>query len=147
MVVKPSLKELGAEIIQTVTLVNYEKRIDFDNRLSHVRDMINNNRYYRYLYIAFPFAVENAKRYCHLNGCIAEYAKDVTGHGTDVYMAMRSWCTAENENFGVACFSPDSRLVEFDHIHPDKTDFANAGEGSAMFMYVANDWLQMHSPG
>ncbi|MBO5454598.1 MAG: hypothetical protein J6A69_11665 [Clostridia bacterium] len=147
VIVKNEIEGLGTEIVQKVTLINYEKRIDFDNKLFHVKDMINKNRYLRYLYISFPFLVEKAKRYCHLNGCVCEYAKDVTGHGTDVYMAMRSWCAAENNDFGVACFSPDSTLVEFDHIHPDKTDFANAGDSSKMFMYVANDWLQMHCIG
>lgn len=138
---------LGAEIIQQVSLPDHEKRIDIDNRLSHVRDMINRNRYHRYLYYAFPFAVENCRRYCHLNGAVAEYAKDVTGHGTDVYMAVNEWCCAENGDHGVALMMLDSQLMEFDHIHPDKTDFGAAGDGSSMFAYVANDWLQMHTSG
>ena len=71
----------------------------------------------------------------------------MTGHGTDVYMAVNEWCCAENNNFGVALLMQDSQLMEFDHIHPDKTDFGNAGDGSAMFAYLANDWLQMHTPG
>ena len=37
--------------------------------------------------------------------------------------------------------------MEFDHTHPDKTDFGNAGVGSGMFAYLANDLLQMHIPG
>ena len=37
--------------------------------------------------------------------------------------------------------------MEFDHIHPDKTDFGDAGESSEIFVYVANDWLQRHIPG
>ena len=41
----------------------------------------------------------------------------------------------------------DSQLVEFDHIHPDKTDFGSTGDGSAIFAYLANDWLQMHTSG
>ena len=138
---------LGARILQTVTLPDHEKRIDMDNRLLHVRDMVNKNRYHRYLYYAFPFSVENCRRYCHLNGAVAEYAVDVTGHGTDVYMAVNEWCCAENGTFGTALMMLDSQLVEFDHIHPDKTDFANTGAGSQMFVYAANDWLQMHTPG
>ena len=39
------------------------------------------------------------------------------------------------------------RYVRFPCIHPDKTDFGDAGEGSQIFSYVANDWLQMHTPG
>lgn len=145
--VKTMEPHLQAEIVQTITLLEHEKRIDIDNQLYHVKDMVNKNRYYRYLYYAFPFAVENARRYCHLNGAVAEYAKDVTGHGTDVYMAVNEWCCAENTDYGVALMMLDSQLVEFDYIHPDKTDFGDAGEGSQMFMYVANDWLQMHTPG
>lgn len=145
--VKTRQPELGAELVQTITLPDHEKRIDFDNRISHAKDMVNRSRYYRYLYFAFPFDVENCRRYCHLNGAVAEYAADVTGHGTDVYMAANEWCCTENEAYGAALMMLDSQLVEFDHIHPDKTDFGNAGEGSAMFAYVATDWLQMHLPG
>ncbi|MBO5355508.1 MAG: hypothetical protein J6B09_05510 [Clostridia bacterium] len=144
---RTSLSELGAEIVQDVTLPHYEKRIDIDDQLHHVSDMINCNRYYRYLYYAFPFQVENCRRFCHLNGAVAEYAKDVTGHGTDVYMAVNEWCCSENDTFGVALMMRDTHMTEFDHIHADKTDFGNAGEGSQIFSYVANDWLQMHTPG
>ena len=145
--VKTKQQELGAELLQTVTLPNHEKRIDLDNRIFHAKDMFNQRRYYRYLYFAFPFAVENCRRYCHLNGAVAEYAVDVTGHGTDVYMDVNEWCCAENEDRGVALMMLDSQLMEFDHIHPDKTDFGNAGDGSQMFAYVATDWLQMHLSG
>lgn len=147
VVAKTEIPGLGAEMVMTVTLPNHEKRVDMDNCLYHVQDMVNKNRYYRYLYAAFPFKVENAHRYCNLNGAVAEYAKDVTGYSTDVYMATREWCCAENEDFGVALLMLDSQLMEFDHIHPDKTDFGNAGDGSQMFVYLANDWLQMHTPG
>lgn len=138
---------LGARIIQKISLPNHEKRIDLDNKLLHARDMFNRCRYYRYLYFAFPFKVEKARRYCHLNGTVAEYAVDVTGHGTDTYMAANEWCCAENSDWGVALMMADSQLVEFDHIHPDKTDFGDAGDGSQMYAYVANDWLQMHCSG
>jgi len=144
---KTEVPFLGAEILQTVTLPDHEKRIEIDNRLNHVTDMVNTNRYHRYLYYAFPFRVENCRRYCHLNGTMAEYAVDVTGHGSDVYMAVNEWCCAQNPDFGVALMLPDNQLVEFDHIHPDKTDFGAAGEGSQMYVYAANDWLQMHTSG
>ena len=147
VVVRTTQPQLGAEMEQTIILPGFEKRIDFDNRIFHARDMVNNHRYHRYLYFTFPFAVENCRRYCHLNGTVAEYAVDVTGHGTDVYMAANEWCCAENGDFGAALMMLDSQLVEFDHIHPDKTDFGNPGDGSQMFVYAATDWLQMHLPG
>ena len=147
VIVKTREQTLGVEMQQTITLPHHEKRIDIDNRMLHVKDMINRRRYVRYIYYAFPFAVDNCRRYCHLNGAVAEYAKDVTGHGTDTYMAINEWCCAENGEYGVALLTLDSQLMEFDHIHPDKTDFANTGDGSQMFAYVANDWLQMHTPG
>lgn len=136
-----------AEITQRVTLPVDEKRIDVDNFLLHVRDMVNTNRYYRYLYYAFPFSVPNAKRYCQLNGGIGEYAESLTGHGTDTYMSAHEWCCAENDSFGTALFLRDTQLMEFDHIHPDKTDCGAAGNGSEMYNYVSNDWLQMHLAG
>jgi len=139
--------ESGAAVIQQVTLPFYVKRIDMDCQLKHVSDMVNRNRYYRYGYYAFPFSVKKGKRYCHLNGCTAEYGKDITGHGTDVYMAANEWCAVENDNFGIGFFQADSTLVEFDHIHPDKTDFGDPGEGAALYSYVVNDWLQMHLTG
>lgn len=147
VVVRTQEQDLGAEIVQYISFPEHEKRIDIDNRLYHVKDMVNKNRYYRYLYNAFPFAVEDSRRYCHLNGAVAEYGVDVTGHGTDVYMAVNEWCCAENGDYGVALLMLDSQLMEFDHIHPDKTDFGDTGDSSQMFAYLANDWLQMHTPG
>ena len=82
-----------------------------------------------------------------MNGAVVEYGKDITGHGTDVYMAPRDWCCVENERFGVALLMKDSQLIEFDCIHSDKTDFGHLGDGSQIFSYIANDWLQMHTPG
>ncbi len=147
IVVKCFFEKLGASVVQTVTLPSYDKRVDFDNKIMHASDMINTDRYYRYLYIAFPFLVENPRRLCHMNGCVAEYAKSTSGYCTDVYMASDEWCCSENDDFGVALVLYDSYLMEFDRIHPDKTDFGNAGEGSGMFAYLANDWLQMHCAG
>lgn len=135
----------GAAICQQVTLPAHEKRIEIDNRLEHVRDLFNTNRYYRYAYYAFPFDLPGARRLCHLGGCVAEYGEDLTGHGTDVYMAANEWCCAQNGQRGVALMQLDSELVEFDHIHPDKTDFGNPGKGAQIFCYLANDWLQMHA--
>ncbi len=138
----------GADIFTEVILPKFEKRIDIDNRLTHIRDMVNSDRYKRYLYFGFPFDVKKARRVCELGGVEAEYAVDVTGHGTDVYMAAHEYCAIDSsEGWGVGFIQLDSQLVEFDYIHPDKTDFANAGEGSALYSYVANDWLQMHLPG
>lgn len=137
----------GAHIQQSVKLYSGDSVIRIENRLSHIRDMFNSDRYKRYLYYAFPFAVPNAKRICNLNGCEAEYAVDLTGHGTDTYMNCCEWCCSENGEFGTALFLRDSSVIEFDHIHPDKTDFGEAGEDSSVFNYVANDWLQMHLTG
>lgn len=137
----------GAEIEQIVILDSLHHRIDIQNDLHHISSMINNNRYYRYIYYAFPFDVPDAKRICQLNGCEAEYAKDLTGHTTDTYMSAHEWALAQNREFGAALIQRDSLLVEFDHIHSDKTDFGNVGEGSEIFSYVANDWLQMHEAG
>ena len=137
----------GAAITQEVFLPDGEKWIGIDDRLEHVRDMFNTNRYYRYAYYAFPWALPRAKRLCHLNGCVAEYASDVTWHGTDTYMAAHEWCCAEQDGIGVGVAFLDSGVVEFDHIHPDKTDCGDAGEGGQMYFYLANDWLQMHLSG
>ena len=137
----------GAFIRQTVTLDNTYRRIDICNRLEHIRSMMNDHRYYRYIYYAFPFRVGNARRICRFNGCEAEYAKDLTGHSTDTYMQAHEWCCVENGEYGAALMQRDSLLVEFDHIHPDKTDCGAAGDGSEIYSYVSNDWLQMHETG
>ncbi|MBR5025463.1 MAG: hypothetical protein IKX48_10370 [Victivallales bacterium] len=139
--------ENGASVTQDYFFPNHAKRVEFDLWLDHVSDMVNANRYYRFLYVAFPINVPHARRLVHANGCTMEYAKDVTGHGTDTYMAARDWACAENDLFGIALAMRDSQLIEFDHIHPDKTDVGDVGEGSAMFAYLANDWLQMHVAG
>ncbi|MDW7657509.1 MAG: glycoside hydrolase family 38 C-terminal domain-containing protein, partial [Bacillota bacterium] len=105
----------GAAITQTVTLDDLSRCINIDNKLEHVCDMVNTQRYSRYLYYTFPFKVDHAKRFCQLNGCEAAYGIDLTGHGTDVYMVAHEWCCAENEDFGVGLIQLDTQLVEFDH--------------------------------
>ena len=137
----------GANLVQTVILPAKEKQIRIENRLDHVRGLFNTNRYYRYAYYAFPFDLPGARRWCHLNGCVAEYGKDVTGHGTDVYLAGREWCAVEKDGFGIGWMQLDSQLVEFDRIHPDKTDYGNLGQGAELNSYIATDWLQMHTTG
>ncbi len=137
----------GAFIEQKVFLPKHEKRIDIDNRLQHVRDLINNNRYHRYGYYAFPFLMKDAVQRVHLNGCVASPKVDQTGHGTETYMAAREWSCVENSCVGIALLQLDSQLIEFDRIHPDKTDYGMKNDGSAIYSYLFNDWLQMHSPG
>ncbi|MBP5640083.1 MAG: hypothetical protein J6X55_11430 [Victivallales bacterium] len=145
--VQSEWSETGASVCQKYFFPDYAKRIEFDHTLVHVRDMVNANRYHRFLYAAFPFEVPQARRLIYANGCTMEYAKDVTGHGTDTYMAARDWACAENDSWGIALAMRDSQLIEFDHIHPDKTDFGDAGSGSEIYAYLANDWLQMHVAG
>lgn len=140
-------KQSGASLEFTIKLFKNEKKIEFDDRIYHAKDMFNNDRWKRYAYIAFPIAVPNAKRIIFHNGVKSEYAKDVTGHGTDVYAACNEWCCVENGEYGAGLVMRDSQIIEFDHIHRDKTDFGNAGNGSAMYVYVANDWLQRHVSG
>jgi len=137
----------GASIKQRVTIFEHEKRIDIDNSLNHVQDLINKDRYYRYGYFAFPFSVNGSTPKVQLNGCIASPGKDQTGHGTETYLAGREWCCVENDEFGVALFQLDSQLLEFGKIHSDKTDCYLPTSGSAIYSYVFNDWLQMHTPG
>lgn len=136
-----------AAIVQEVTLRNDEKRIEIDNRMSHVRDMFNQKRYYRYGYYAFPFAVPDFQFHAQLNGCIAQPKKDVTGHGTDVYLATRDFVSVNNQDFGVSLIQVDSHLVEFGKISPDKTDFGKPLASSHLYSYLFTDWLQMHTPG
>ena len=138
----------GARIITEVTLPAYEKRIDIDDHIEHFSDMFNTDRYKRYAYIGFGFDLPECRRYCDLGGIEGEYGVSVTGHGTDVYMAAREYVAVDSdEGYGVGLIQLDSELVEFDHIHPDKTDFGNPGDGSAIYSYIANDWLQMHVSG
>ena len=142
-----TIPELGAETIQSITLPNYARRIDIDNQILHAKSMVNQNRYNRYIYIAFPFDIKNSRHIVQLNGCIAQAGKDHTGHGTDTYSAAREWVAVENDECGIALIQQDTSLVEFDHIHTDKTDYGANERGSAVFSYIANDWLQMHTPG
>lgn len=48
---------LGAKVTRRVYLPYDEKRIDIEDTFEHARDLFNTCRYYRYGYLAFPFAV------------------------------------------------------------------------------------------
>ena len=137
----------GASIEQRVSLPVDEKRIEIDNKFSHVCDLFNTNRYYRYGYYAFPFDVPKGTFHAQLNGCIAVPKTDTTGHGTEAYLAAREWVGIDSPSFGVALIQLDSHLVEFGKIHPDKTEAGTPFASSHLYSYLFTDWLQMHTTG
>ena len=49
VIVKTNEENLQTQIEIIIKVLNYEKRIDIDNKLHHVKDMINKNRYNRYI--------------------------------------------------------------------------------------------------
>lgn len=138
--------ESGAEIVQEVRLHDLEKRIAIDNKLNHVTDLINSNRYFRTGYYAFPFAVENGKFTVQMNGAVMDPQADVTRHGTDTYVAMREWAEVSNGEVGVALMQLDSHLLELGEIHPDKNTMCRGYPTTHMYSRLFVDWIQMHTP-
>ena len=135
----------GAAIEQRVTLPTFEKRIDIDNRLDHVRDLGSDDRWNRFGYYAFPFAVPDGHFRIGLNGCSARPGDDQTGHGSDAYMAARDWASVNNDRFGVTLVQYDSCLVECGKIHSYKNVVGEPLETSHLYSYVLNDWLYAHA--
>ena len=140
---------LGAKITRRVSLPRNVKRIDIVDTFEHARDLFNSNRYYRYGYLAFPFAVADGAFKAQLAGgeVIRPY-EDCHPMTADAYTAVRDWCAVENDEFGVALMMRDSTLTEFGEIHPDKTCYTGKPpEGkTAVYPYLFTDWLQMHQP-
>ena len=139
---------LGAEVSQRVYLAEDAKRIDIVNTFRHARDLFNTKRYYRFGYMAFPFAVPGGRFAAHLNGVTIRPYEDCHPMTADAYFAVRDWCAVENDDFGVALMMRDSTLTEFGEIHPDKTCYTGkppAGK-TAIYPYLFTDWLQMHQP-
>jgi hypothetical protein len=136
-----------ADIEQEITLPNNEKRIDIDNRFKHVRDLFNKNRYYRFGYYAFPFAVNDFDFRAQINGCVLRPKIDKTGHTTDSYTAAREWVSVGNNDFTIGLAQIDSNLVEFSKIHADKKEMNIPATSSHIYSYIFTDWLQMHTNG
>ena len=141
-------KALGAKVTRRVYLVENEKRIDIVDRFEHARDLFNTRRYFRYGYLAFPFAVPGGAFRAHLNGTVIRPYEDCHPMTTDAYCAVRDWCLVENADFGVALMMRDSTLTEFGEIHPDKTCYTGKPPKgkTAIYPYLFTDWLQMHQP-
>jgi len=139
---------LGAKVTRSVYLPDDVKRIDIVDMFEHARDLFNSRRYYRYGYLAFPFAVPSGRFAAHLNGTVIRPYEDCHPMTTDAYCAVRDWCAVENDDFGVALMMRDSTLTEFGEIHPDKTCYTGRPpEGkTAIYPYLFTDWLQMHQP-
>lgn len=135
----------GAAIRQRVSLPAHEERIDIDNRLDHVRDLAQKDRWSRFGYYAFPFAVPGGTFRVGLNGCIARPGEDQTGHGTEAYLPARDWAAVGNEQFGVALVQQDSHLVECGMIHADKQAFGRRPATGHLYSYLFNDWLYGHA--
>lgn len=142
------VKALGADLEQKVWLDPDHKLIHIENRFRHARDLFNANRYYRYGYQAFEFAVPDCRYVAQLNGPVVDPYKDMAGLASDAYTAVRDWCAVENGAFGVALVQFDSSLTEFGEIHPDKTccSFGKYAGPSSVYSYLFADWLQMHNP-
>lgn len=139
---------LGAKVTRRVYLPDDAKRVDIVDTFEHARDLFNSRRYYRYGYLAFPFAVPGGTFVAHLNGTVVRPYEDSHPMTTDAYCAVRDWCAVENDDFGVALMMRDSTLTEFGKIHPDKTCYTGkqpAGK-TAIYPYLFTDWLQMHQP-
>ena len=139
----------GARIIRKVSLAKGQKRIDIEDTFEHAADLFNTNRYYRFGYLAFPFAVPDGRFKAMLGGGeVIDPYRDQSGYATDAYVAVRDWCSVENDEFGIALRSWDSMLTEFGEIHPDKTCFTGAPPTgkTAIYPYLFTDWLQMHHP-
>ena len=137
---------LGAEMVQRVWLASDEKKIVLETTFRHARDLFNTNRYDRFGYMAFPFAVPQFRFAAQLNGPVIDPLRDQSGLTSDAYTAVRDWCAVENGEFGVALVMADSCLTEFGEIHPDKTCYGGPVKSSGIYPYLFTDWLQMHNP-
>ena len=140
---------LGAKVTRRVSLPVDAKRIDIVDTIEHARDLFNTDRWNRFGYLAFPFAVPGGAFAAHLNGMVIRPYEDCHPMTTDAYCAVRDWCAVENGDFGVALMMRDSTLAEFGEIHPDKTCYTGRPPigKTAIYPYLFNDWLQMHQPG
>ena len=139
---------LGAKVTRRVCLPDDAKRIDIEDTFEHARDLFNTCRYYRYGYLAFPFAVPGGAFVAHLNGTVVRPYEDCHPMTSDAYCAVRDWCAVENGDCGVALMMRDSTLTEFGEIHSDKTCYTGkppTGK-TAIYPYIFTDWLQMHQP-
>ena len=137
---------LGAEVTRRVWLATDEKKVVLETAFRHARDLFNTNRYDRFGYMAFPFAVPGYTFAAQLNGPVIDPVRDQSGLTTDSYVAVRDWCAVGNGEFGVALVQADACLTEFGEIHPDKTAFGGDVRSSGIFSYLFTDWLQMHNP-
>ena len=140
---------LGATIVRRVFLPRDVRRVEIVDTFEHARDLFNTDRYRRYGYLAFPFAVpDGAFRAQLAGGEVIRPYEDCHPMTTDAFTAVRDWCAVENGDFGVALMMRDSTLTEFGEIHPDKTCYTGRPpKGSAaVYPYLFADWLQMHQP-
>ena len=128
-----------------VWLATDEKKVVLETAFRHARDLFNTNRYDRFGYMAFPFAVPGYTFAAQLNGPVIDPVRDQSGLTTDSYVAVRDWCAVGNGEFGVALVQADACLTEFGEIHPDKTAFGGDVRSSGIFSYLFTDWLQMHN--
>ena len=139
-------RALGADVLRRVWLSMDEKKVVLETAFRHARDLFNTNRYDRFGYMDFPFAVPGFRFAAQINGPVIDPARDQSGFATDAYVAVRDWCAVENDNFGIALVQADSCLTEFGGIRPDKTAFGGPALSSGMFSYLFTDWLQMQNP-
>lgn len=94
----------GAAIEQTVTLYASLKRIDFVNKLEHVRSLYTDrfeDRYRENLFYAFPFAVEGGEFRSEYPGGVVRPHIDQLRWGTHDYLMANRWINIGNAQGGV----------------------------------------------
>ncbi len=94
----------GAAIEQTVTLYAGLKRIDFVNKLAHVRSLFTDrfaDRYRENLFYAFPFSVEGGEFRAEYPGGVVRPYVDQLRWGTHDYLMANRWIDVGSPQGGV----------------------------------------------
>ncbi len=129
----------GAAIEQAVTLYAGLKRIDFVNKLDHVRTLYTDRfeeRYRENLFYAFPFLVEGAEFRAEYPGGVVRPYVDQLRWGTHDYLMANRWIDVSNSKGGVTLAPWNAATFHLGEIRYNQFSIDYRPTGSHLFSYA-----------
>lgn len=132
-------EKTGGSVLQTVTLYSRMKRIDFVNRLSHVRALFtasHEERYRENIYFAFPFKVENGQFRVEYPGGVVRPFYDQLRWGSHDYLYANRWVDVSNGKHGITLAPWNAGTFSFGGIRYNQFSIDYQPKNSHLYSYA-----------
>lgn len=131
---------LDATITRRVALRGDERAVHVETLIENPRDLWHPEQISdRFGYLAFPFDVPDFTFAAQICGPVIDPHADIAGVSSDAFVAVRDWCAADGDGWGVGLVMHDSALTEFGGIARDIQGRTGRALSSAIYPCLFNN--------